>query len=165
MNRALVSSILAVVACASALRGAGLQTVAAPLAPRELYLQALDAMSKVDEPAYVTYDLEGHALHLWSHSGNPYQQLSDVIIDLSFMRFCMVRFLLRAPGMFGGAVTLEEHFGEVGAYWIETDGVVEGTTRYFGIDAGRKRWYFRLTNMQFPQTIRDVTFEPTPAKD
>jgi hypothetical protein len=107
----------------------------------------------------------GHALHLWSRTRNPRHQLSDVIIDLASLRFCLVRFSLNGPGLFGGDATLEEHFGEVGGYWVETDGVVDGTQRVFGIAASHGKWYFRLIQMQFPKTIPDDTFQPTPTKD
>jgi hypothetical protein len=106
----------------------------------------------------------GHALHLWSRSENPRHQLSDVVIDLSSMRFCLVRFSLNGPGVFGGNATWEEHFAEVGGYWIETDGVVQGTQRILGIAATHGSWYFQLTNMRFPKTIPDDTFQPTPTK-
>jgi hypothetical protein len=107
----------------------------------------------------------GHALHLWSRSANPRHQLSDVIIDLASMRFCMVRFSLKGPGVLGGDVTWEEHFSNVGGYWVETDGVVQATSRIFGISSSHGAWYFRLTNMQFPETVPADTFNPAPTKD
>jgi pimeloyl-ACP methyl ester carboxylesterase len=108
----------------------------------------------------------GRALHLWSRERNQGHQLSDVIVDLQSMRFCMMRFGMSAAGPMGGNAYAEEHFGDVGGYWVETDGFVDGTLRVFGIKAMHGRWYYRLTDMQFPAALPDSTFtEVRPAFD
>lgn len=104
----------------------------------------------------------GHALHLWSLARNPRHQLSDVIVDLRSMRFCMMRFALNAPGPLGGNGVWEEQFGDVDGYWMETDGFVEDTQRIFGVSAIHGKWRFHLVDMEFPGELPPATFS-TPA--
>ncbi|HEX3551252.1 MAG TPA: alpha/beta hydrolase [Candidatus Elarobacter sp.] len=101
----------------------------------------------------------GHALHLSSRTNNPRHQLSDVVIDLASLRFCMVRFGLRSSGGAGADATSEEHFADVGGYWVETDGVLDGTVRIAGIAAGHMVWRYRLLDMRFPESLPPEAFE------
>lgn len=105
----------------------------------------------------------GRALHLWSRTRNQGHQLSDVIVDLHSLRFCMMRFAMNAAGPLGGSAVAEEHFGDVGGYWMETDGFVDGTLRVLGIRAAHGRWYYRLVDMQFPASLPDNIFTTTSA--
>ena len=104
----------------------------------------------------------GRALHLWSRIKNPSHQLSDVIIDLQSMRFCMVRFGRRASAGLGADVTWEVHYRDVDGYWMETDGSAEATLRALGIAAAHGTWRFDLLDMQFPNLLPPDTFQ-TPA--
>jgi hypothetical protein len=104
----------------------------------------------------------GHALHLWSHTHNPRQELSDVVIDLRWMRFCTIRFGSRNGAGFGSA-TFEQHFADVGGYWIMTDGVVEITARVAGIAAGHGVWRYRLSDFEFPNSLPAEAFVPPAA--
>ena len=71
----------------------------------------------------------GHALHLWSRTHNPGHSLSDVVIDLRLLRFCSLRFGVREGGLMGGTVIIEQHFADIGGYWLQTDGFLDGTAR------------------------------------
>jgi len=104
----------------------------------------------------------GEAIHLWSRRDDPHHQLSDVIIDLRSIRFCMVRLGLKAPGALGGSFTLELHFNQVDRYWMVTDGVIEGMSRVFGVKSGYGTWQYRLTDMRFPSSLSDVMFVKAP---
>lgn len=106
----------------------------------------------------------GRALHLWSRTLNPRHELSDVIIDRSSMRFCMMRFALNGPGPLGGNAIWEVHFGDVGGYWVETGGIVVATQRIFGISSMHGTWRFTLSNMQFPETIPAANLTPPAGK-
>lgn len=145
---------------------------AAPVVPRatptpDTTLKTISIMSVIGPGIYNTEDRgsavcpngdPGRALHLWSRTRNQGHQLSDVIVDLQSTRFCMMRFSMNAAGPLGGNGITEEHFNDVGGYWMETDGFVEGTLRVFGIKAAHGRWYYRLLDMQFPTSLPGDTF-------
>lgn len=102
----------------------------------------------------------GHAMHLVSRNRDPHHQLSDVIVDLRSMRFCMMRFSL--PADFGFHGIMEQHYADVGGYWMQTDGFLDGTLRAFGIAMHHGVWHYRLLDMQFPASLPDQTFAQAP---
>lgn len=93
----------------------------------------------------------GRALHLWSRARNVMHQLSDVTIDLSSMRFCMMRYSV--ADSFGYHGIVEQHFANVGGYWMQTDGLLDGTLRFMGFSMHHGIWRYRLTDMRFPQYL------------
>jgi hypothetical protein len=93
----------------------------------------------------------GHALHLTSRTRDPGHQLTDVIVDLQSMRFCMLRFA--APTGFGFHGLVEQHYANVGGYWLQTDGLIDGTMRAFGVSMHHGVWRYRLLDMQFPASL------------
>lgn len=103
----------------------------------------------------------GHALHLTSRTRDPQHQLSDVIVDLRSMRFCMMRFGSAAALGFHGIV--EQHYGDVGGYWMQMDGFLDGTLRVFGVSTHHGVWRYRLVDMQFPSSLPADTFVPDTA--
>jgi hypothetical protein len=98
----------------------------------------------------------GRALHLTSRTRDPQHQLSDVIVDLPSMRFCMMRFGSAAGLGFHGIV--EQHYGDVGGYWMQMDGFLDGTLRVFGVSTHHGVWRYRLLDMQFPSSLPPDTF-------
>jgi len=104
----------------------------------------------------------GHALHLSSRTNDPHHELSDVIVEVSSMRFCMVRFGARLEVGFSADAIIEQHFADVGGYWIETDGRAELTERIAGFSSGHGVWRYQLLDMQFPASLPLATFAPTP---
>lgn len=107
----------------------------------------------------------GHALHLWSRTNNPRQTLTDVVIDLRSLRFCSVRFAVHGGGVMGGTVVIEEHFADIGGYWVQTDGFLEGTARIAGIRALHGVWRYRMSDFQFPASVPQQAFVPPAAFD
>jgi hypothetical protein len=105
----------------------------------------------------------GHALHLWSRTNNPRQTLSDVVIELRSMRLCTIRFGVRDGAVLGGAAVYEQHFADVGGYWMMTDGLLDVTARVVGIAAGHGVWRYRVSDFQFPASIPAETFVPPAA--
>jgi hypothetical protein len=105
----------------------------------------------------------GWALHLIARDKeNPAHQLSDVVIDDASTRFCMLRFA--APPDYGFFGIVEQHYADVGGYWLQTDGFVEGGVHAFGASVRHGVWRYRLVDMQFPPTVPDQAFVPdTPA--
>ena len=101
----------------------------------------------------------GHAFHLWSRTNNPSQTLSDVVIELKSMRFCTIRFGVRSGG---GTAVYEQHFADVGGYWVQTDGLIDVTGRVAGIAAGHGIWRYRISEMQFPDSLTPDVFAPSP---
>ncbi len=93
----------------------------------------------------------GRALHLWSRARNVMHQLSDVTIDLSSMRFCMMRYSI--ADTFGYHGIVEQHFADVRGYWMQTDGLLDGTVRFMGIATHHGIWRYRLDDMRFPQML------------
>ena len=108
-------------------------------------------------PATCSNGDPGHALHLWPRDRSAYHQLSDVIIDTRSMRFCMMRYSIKGAIGFYGIV--EQHFGDVGGYWMETDGFLDGTIRVLGISMHHGIWRYKLEDMQFPKAL-DVDAAP-----
>jgi hypothetical protein len=104
----------------------------------------------------------GRALHLWSRAHNPRQTLSDVVIELASMRLCTVRFGMRSGSGLGVDSIVEEHFADVGGYWIQTDGFVEATARVMGIAAAHGTWRYRFVDTQYPGAIPADAFTGTP---
>jgi hypothetical protein len=104
----------------------------------------------------------GRALHLTSRTRDAQHQLSDVLVDLRSMRFCMMRFGTAAALGFHGIV--EQHYGDVGGYWMQIDGFLDGTLRVFGVSTHHGVWRDRLLDMQFPSSLPPDTFAAnTPA--
>ena len=98
----------------------------------------------------------GHALHMISRKRDPQYQLNDVIVDLRSNRLCMIRFGI--PDSFGFHGVVEQHYAEVGGYWMQTDGFLDGTARFFGISFHHGIWRYHLTDMAFPATIPTEAF-------
>lgn len=107
-------------------------------------------------PATCSNGDAGHALHLIARDHDPRHQLSGVVVDLRNMRLCSVRFALGAA--FGFAGYVEQHYADVGGYWMQTGGVIDGNLRLFGIAVHHGVWRYRLTGMNFPQRIASKTF-------
>jgi hypothetical protein len=98
-------------------------------------------------PATCTNGDSGRALHLTSRTRDPRHQFSDVVVDTANMRFCSIRFSLGSGLGFHGY--LEQHYGNVGGYWMQTGGLMDGTLRAFGIAFRHGIWRYRLTCMHF----------------
>ena len=107
----------------------------------------------------------GHALHLWSRTNNPRQTLSDVVIELRSLRFCLIRFGVRDGGPISGTMIVEEHFADTGGYWLKTDGFLEGTGRVAGIKTSHGVWRYRTSDFHFPESLPQQAFVPPPAFD
>lgn len=99
---------------------------------------------------------QGEALHLTSRIHDSQHQLSDVIVDLHSMRFCMMRFSTAAGVGFHGI--MEEYYGDVGGYWMQTGGLLDGTFRLFGIATRHGTWRYTLSDMAFPRSLPEETF-------
>jgi hypothetical protein len=98
----------------------------------------------------------GHALHLVSRDGNPRHQLADVVVDLRNMHFCTMRFNVSESGGFSGSV--EQHYADVGGYWLQTDGIIESDVRALGILVNHGVWRYRLEETAFPAIIPPAAF-------
>ncbi len=93
----------------------------------------------------------GRALHVWSRAHNVMHQLSDVTVDLTSMRFCMMRYSI--ADTFGYHGIVEQHFANVGGYWMQTDGLLDGTLRFMGFATHHGVWRYRFTDMRFPSQL------------
>lgn len=140
--------------------------------------QPLKAIGSVSVMGPAAYDIQdrgdarcpngqpGHALHFVSRQFDPMHQLSDVVIDTGSGRFCVVTFFARyAGGVFVGG-TFEQHYADVNGYWMQTDGVLDGTWQSSILS--RKRhgvWRYRLVDVTVPDKLSDGPFaraEPPP---
>jgi hypothetical protein len=108
-------------------------------------------------PAACSDGAPGHRIHLISRDRNPKHQLDDVIVELSSMRFCMIRYRVRDAFGFNGFV--EQRYGDVGGYWLQTGGTLDGTQRAFGIAVHGGIWRYRLTNVEFPRSLPASAFQ------
>ena len=100
----------------------------------------------------------GWALRLIPREVVPEHQLSDVVIDDRTSRFCMLRFA--SPPDYGFFGIVEQHYAEVGGYWVQTDGLIEGGLH--GVRHGV--WRYRLVDMTFPAALPDAAFVPDVAQ-
>ncbi len=102
----------------------------------------------------------GHALHLVARDRAPEHQLSDVIINVQTQEFCMLRYGVRDAFGFHGIV--EQHFADVGGHWTLTDGLIDGTLRFFGISTHHGIWRFKLDEIGYPRSIPAGVFVVPP---
>ncbi len=98
----------------------------------------------------------GHALHLVARDRAPEHQLSDVVINTQTQEFCLLRYGVRDAFGFHGIV--EQHFADVGRYWTLTDGIIDGTLRFFGISTHHGIWRFTLDGIRYPRAIAPDVF-------
>ncbi len=101
----------------------------------------------------------GHALHFTSRDNNVLHQLSDVVIEVSSARFCLITFLARGAGTVVTSGSFEQHYADVNGYWLQTDGVIDGTWQSSLLS--RKRhgvWRYRLVDMSFPDNLPNEIF-------
>lgn len=140
-------------------------TIAEPTAQPDASLHTIAAVSVIGPAIYAVEDRgtaacpngdPGRALHLVPHEHDPRKQLSDVIVDLNSMRFCMIRFGWSGAGFFTGFV--EQHYADVNGYWVVSDGLLDGTLRVLGIKTHHFIWNYRLSGMSFPQQLPPETF-------
>ncbi len=103
----------------------------------------------------------GHALHLSSRTHDPHHELTDVIVEVSSMRFCMVRFGTRLGVGFTSDATNEHYFADVGGYWMQTGGQAEFAGRIVGVASGHRVWRYQFVDIQFPTSLPAATFAPT----
>ena len=101
----------------------------------------------------------GHALHLTSRKRDRMHQLSDVTVEARTSRFCAMRYSVRQGFGFAGIVDVE--YGDVGGYWMETGGAIEGTFRTFGIASHHGVWRFRFLDTAFPASLPAGAFAPS----
>jgi hypothetical protein len=153
----------------------GKQPLAAPRErieePRDSALKAIGSVSVMGPALYNIEDRgavscpngkPGHALHFTSREDNDLHQLSDVVIDVSSARFCVVRFLARGAGAVVTSGSFEEHYADVNGYWLQTDAVLDGTwLPYPPTLFSRRRhgvWRYRLVDMTFPESLPNGFF-------
>ncbi len=103
----------------------------------------------------------GHALHLTSRETNYLHQLSDVVIELSSARFCVVTFLAEGAGSVVRAGSFEQHYADVNGYWMQTDGVIDGVWQASLLSRKRHGVFrYRLVDMSFPDNLPNEIFAP-----
>jgi hypothetical protein len=109
----------------------------------------------------------GRALQLTARRDAETHQLTYAVVDTVAQRFCTLRFT--APGEMhaGGATsptdTIEQHYGVVDGFWVQTDGIVTVTVPLlpFGsiqLGPGQYHWRYHFVAMAFPESIPDGAF-------
>jgi D-alanyl-D-alanine carboxypeptidase len=101
----------------------------------------------------------GHAVHLNSREHDYLHQLSDVVIENSSERFCVVTFLAEGAGSVVRAGSFEQHYADVNGYWLQTDGFIDGVWQSSLLS--RKRhgvFHYRLVDISFPDTLPSEIF-------
>ncbi|MHB8140944.1 MAG: hypothetical protein ACYDHD_06785 [Vulcanimicrobiaceae bacterium] len=102
----------------------------------------------------------GHALHLIAWRDPQTHPLTDVIVDLHSMRFCMMRFSLPTGGggPFGATGFVELHFRQSGAYWMESASLANITARVLGIAMAHMIIRMNYNHFTFPSTLPAALF-------
>jgi len=142
-----------------------------PTAPAASAPPLLAIVTAIDERAYDVSDggegrcADGSAgRRLWMHAkADPIAHpLTEAMVDEATMRFCAMRFHEHLPSV---SVTLDLdvdlHFGSVGAYYLITDGSVDGAVRPYR----RPGWFtfqtaFRYDRFAFPASLPPALFAP-----
>jgi len=146
-----------------------LESVAQEATAKEV--KVIGAISSTGPAAYDVIDrgaaacpngAPGRALHFTSRSADAMRQLSDVVIETASARFCVIKFLARGAGGVFISGLLEQHYGDLNGYWIQTDGVIDGSWQ--STILSRKRhgvWRYHLSDVTFPETIGNEVFSET----
>jgi hypothetical protein len=100
----------------------------------------------------------GHALHLAPLKRGYEYQLTDVIVNAASMRFCMIRFSAYGAGSGITNGFYEEHYADVGGYWLQTDGLLDGWWFAGLFHKVHGIWRYRLIDMIFPASLSQDTF-------
>jgi hypothetical protein len=100
----------------------------------------------------------GHALHLTPLKNGYQYQLTDVIVNSASMRFCMIRFSAYGAGSGITKGFYEEHYADIGGYWLQTDGVLDGWWFTGPFHKVHGIWKYRLIDMTFPASLSPDTF-------
>ncbi len=134
----------------------------------ETKLRAIGAVSVMGPAIYRVEDRgdatcphgePGRALHLTSRDRDPMHQLTDVVIGTESSRFCVMRFAAYGAGGIIRTGFYEQHYADVGGYWLQTDGVLDGTWQT-ALLSGKHHgtWRYRLIDMTFPATLAPDIF-------
>lgn len=103
----------------------------------------------------------GRAVTLTARSSPDEHQLTYAVIDLKLTKFCTLRFTQpdhhRASGTVYG-LALEQHYANVGGYWVQTDGVLYWTVPELPFGHITRDWHYRLSGTTFPREIPDDAF-------
>ncbi|HTU81115.1 MAG TPA: hypothetical protein VMF61_03240 [Candidatus Acidoferrales bacterium] len=105
----------------------------------------------------------GRHLHTVARADAATHPLTDVVVDLQSMRFCTMRFhQIAKTGMNQGYFDIDLHFGNVGGYYLITDGRVTGGIRAFLVAAFHLDTTFTYDQIAFPAALSPQLFEPRP---
>lgn len=131
----------------------------------EAGLQTIATVTAVSPAAYDVFDrgaaacpsgTPGHALHLVAVSNPDEHPLTDVIIETTTMRFCMMRFSLVNAVVAGtgakGDMTV--NFAESNGYWSVIHGHAVLSLRMLGVSLKHFVLDTSYTNMQYPAELQ-----------
>ncbi len=109
-------------------------------------------------------NVDGHPayrLALINKWGDPNSHpLRELVVDAASYRARQVSFELGQDGkLFGGTLDVLANFGPVGAYWLNTDGVVNGRGHYAFLHLGGS-YAYRAINFAFPSDLPSSYFVP-----
>jgi len=105
----------------------------------------------------------GRALQLTARTSPESHQLTNAIVDLQSTRFCMLRFTETNDNYRAAlttSISVEQHYGDVDGYWVQTDGVVYDDWPEAPFGTSRVSWRYRLLGMTFLDSIPDDVFVP-----
>jgi hypothetical protein len=115
----------------------------------------------------------GRMLHFTPRYDPQAHQLTDAIVDVQLMRFCMLRFKEPIRG-----ASVEQHYNDVHGYWVQTDGVVWDTfdmpvpgksfqpnlgfptaiTGDYDTYREPRKWVYQIQSVDFPSNVPDDSF-------
>jgi hypothetical protein len=106
---------------------------------------------------------DGRHLHLVARGDPVTHPLTDVVVDTQSMRFCTMRFHQTVRGGLNkGYFDIDLHFGEVGGYYLITDGKVTGGIRAYLFVAFNLDTAFTYDAVALPRSLPPDLFEPRP---
>jgi hypothetical protein len=100
----------------------------------------------------------GHRLHLTAYRDPDTHPLTDVIVEESTNRFCMMHFNYGGKGVTSFTGGFELDFGDSGGFWVVKQGSATFFIRMFGIAAQKTVLTFTYPQMTYPAQIDPSAF-------
>jgi hypothetical protein len=100
----------------------------------------------------------GERLHLIAYREPNTHPLTDAIVEDGTQRICSMQFKLHINGALSYAPVVELHFAQQGAYYLSTDGFIDGDVHLLALSVKHTHVRIERTAFAFPDTIPDATF-------
>ena len=114
-------------------------------------------------PATCPDGTPGERLHLVAFREPNAHPLTDAVVESATQRICSMQFKLHInkAGALSFAPVVELHFSQQGAYYLSTDGFIDGDVHVFALSVKHTRVRFERTSFAFPDSLPQSAFMGT----